>query len=141
MAQFTIVGAGISGIGISSAISSSDSDAEILIYEKSKNAGGVLRDYDISSQHYFNSCQLLDADRFWQKCFASGLFYSFKHKSGSYTDIFGDISVCTNFSGPVYDGSIEPEYMVDPASIGSLVSDSIKVYPEHISKSLGNPKK
>ena len=128
MKDIIIVGGGYTGIAIKGYFKSKD----IKIYEASNKIGGILKDFQISNNFFFQSCQYFNSNSFSaNKLELTGDFYKFDHNYGSYTDIFGEKIICKNFAGPVYPGSIN----IKPIKTKNFKSlkDRINIYPTEIS--------
>ena len=131
MKNIIIVGGGYTGIAIKGYLKNKD----IQIYEASNKVGGILKDYQISKNFFFSSCQYFNSDSFYSNNLElTDDFYEFDHNYGSYTDIFGEDVICKEFAGPVYSGSLD----INPIMVNNFKSlkDRINIYPLEISSYL-----
>ena len=127
MSDVLIVGGGFTGIVTSTFIK----DKKVTLYEASKNLGGILRDYIIGDSVFFSSCQYFEEDSFWSKELKlTKDFYKFEHLYGSYTDIFGKVSLSKTFAGPVYSGKLDITIKKNSQFIS--LEDRLKIYPKEI---------
>ena len=131
MSDISIVGGGLTGIVTAMFLK----DEKITIHEASKNLGGILRDYKNNDHTFFSSCQYFEEGSPWLKKFKlTKDIYKFEHLYGSYTDIFGKVTLSTVFAGPVY-SSIADINLKKNYHFKSL-QDRLEIYPKEISSPL-----
>lgn len=133
MNDITIVGGGFTGIATALNIN----NKRIKLYEASNQLGGILRDHTNLNDIFFSSCQYLDANSLLlNKLQLTEDFYKFEHRYGSYTDIFGKITISKNFAGPVYTGFLDSN-LIKNTKFTNL-KERLMSYPTQISNPLLN---
>jgi hypothetical protein len=103
--KVTIVGGGITGC--IAALHSARMGHEVTLFEKSKDLGGVLLDFKIDDELYFNGCQYLESGSVEQ---IGNLdeFYSFPHEYGSITSLGNSqLRILDDCAQPSLDGNIK----------------------------------
>ena len=129
MDNIAVVGGGFTGIVAAKALDARN----VTIFEAAKGLGGILRDISCGEGQYLSGCQYLSSDGSWTKYFKeyeADLLYEFNHTYGSYTDIFGEISVSDKVAMPVFDGFVDVD-SADLAGVKSL-KDRLYLYPPQI---------
>jgi hypothetical protein len=131
MNEAAIVGGGLTGVVAAAYLET----FRVSLYEASKKLGGVLRDESAYSDNYFGGCHYFDGCSAWiDELKLTDDFYNFTHTYGSYTDLFGQLTVSTEFPGPVFHGRITVTAS-DHASFSSL-KDRLRAYPKAIADPL-----
>ena len=132
--QIYIIGGGITGLATSNLIQNSN----VTLLEASKTIGGVLRDLQYQENCFFSGCQYINQSLFLFEDYGlKNEFYEFNHLYASYTDLFGEKTTATDFSGPVFGGrSLDIE---TKKSLGIFsISDRCDLYPREIGIKLKN---
>ena len=138
MKKVVIIGGGITSCVV--ALFLNDAGHEVEIYEKQKNLGGILKDFEKNNQIFFNSCKYLNVDNIWfnkiKKIFGSDLKI-FNQKYGTHL-INQKIDIYSNkFAIPVFDNidhlELLKKYKNSDKNIIS-VEDRIKLYPKNVEK-------
>lgn len=131
MSDITIVGGGFTGVATALNLN----NKKIKLYEASKRLGGVLRDKTNFKDIFYSSCQYFDANSSLLKNLKlTDDFYKFEHSYGSYTDLFGKISISKNFAGPVYNDVLEKN-LIKNTKFTNL-KERLMSYPTQISNPL-----
>jgi len=132
--KVAIIGGGVTGIAASAFFKDSDT----VIFEASSQLGGILKDTESCDFNFFSGCQYFDPNAVWfDKLAKKKDFYTFEHLYGSYTDIFGEVTISTNFAGPVCSHS---DIVVNPEqrNLAQSLLDRLNLYPSAVSKGLEN---
>lgn len=103
MKKIIVIGGGISGCIASYYLSSKGHNVEI--YEKSKNIGGIMRDYQFDDDIFFSGPHYLHSDSFWTKDLlktntTKNLLKKINYSFGSYTDLFNETVFSRDFAHP-----------------------------------------
>ena len=131
MNKVSIVGGGLTGVVAAAYLD----NCRVSLYEATKKLGGVLRDQSVYSDNYFGGCHYFDGCSAWtDQLKLTDDFYSFNHTYGSYTDLFGQQTVSTEFPGPVFHGKVSVT-ISDHASFSSM-EDRLSAYPKAIADPL-----
>lgn len=129
MDGIAVVGGGFTGIVAAKALKAEN----VKIFEAASGLGGVLTDISCNEGEYFSGCQYLSTDGSWEKYFdtaAGAGLYEFEHAYGSYTDIFGEVSISEKVAMPIFDGLVDIG-STRLAGVQSL-KDRLALYPAQI---------
>jgi hypothetical protein len=132
--MLTIVGGGSTGLFTLSAMLKEGSECKV--YEATDGIGGILRDVRWQNSHYFSGCQYLSPNNGWFNSLPNQDLLSFNQSYASFTDLFGPESISKEFSGPVYDGSLQP--LDTNINFQNSIYDKICGYPSPVKEGLLN---
>ena len=131
-----IVGAG--SVGISAKYILNNHQLVSTLYEAKTTIGGILRDITVEENNFFAGCQYFSNKGIFSELLPKTGLKSFNYSFGSYTDIFGEISVSTEFVGPTLRKKID---LITPRNVNFLdisIEEKLKEYPAFIKFGLQN---
>lgn len=137
MKKIIIIGGGISGCITAYYLSSKGHDVEI--YEKSKNIGGIMRDYQFDNDIYFSGPHYLHSDSFWTKDLLKNettkkLLKKINYSFASYTDLFDETVFSRDFAHPTIKKKFKE--IKKRKIFSETLFDRFKFYQNTISKEL-----
>lgn len=132
--MFTIVGGGSVGLGTLSLLL--EQGSECKLYEATDRIGGILRDIKSQDAYYFSGCQYLTKSSLWFNSLSRKDLLEFNQSFASFTDLFGPKSISREFSGPVYDGILQPLDM--KINLQNSIHDKIMGYQPSVREGLLN---
>lgn len=137
MKKIIIIGGGISGCIAAYYLSSKGHNVEI--YEKSKNIGGIMRDYQFGNDIFFSGPHYLHSDSFWTKDLLKNkttkkLLKKINYSFGSYTDLFDETVFSRDFAHPTIKTKFKG--IKKRKNVSKTLFDRFKFYQNTISKEL-----
>jgi len=134
--KIAVIGAGSVGISVKYFLNSKQIDS--TLYEATNNIGGILRDITVEGMNFFAGCQYFTNKEIAYKFMPKTGLKNFVYAYGSYTDIFDEISVSTEFVGPTMKKQIELNTPKDVNSLDISIEEKLKEYPPFIGFALQN---
>jgi hypothetical protein len=134
--KIAVIGAGSVGISVKYFLDKKQIDS--TLYEATNNIGGILRDITFEGMNYFAGCQYFTNKEIAYELMPKAGLRNFVYTYGSYTDIFDEISVSTEFAGPTMKKQIELNTPRDVNSLDISIAEKLKEYPPFIGFSLQN---
>lgn len=134
--KIAVIGAGSVGISVKYFLDKKQIDS--TLYEATNNIGGILRDITFEGMNYFAGCQYFTNKEIAYEFMPKAGLRNFVYTYGSYTDIFDEISVSTEFAGPTMKKQIELNTPRDVNSLDISIAEKLKEYPPFIGFSLQN---
>jgi hypothetical protein len=134
--KIAVIGAGSVGISVKYFLNRKQIDS--TLYEATNNIGGILRDITVEGMNFFAGCQYFSNKEIAYEFMPKTGLKSFVYAYGSYTDIFDEISVSTEFVGPTMKKQIELNTPRDVNSLDISVEEKLKEYPPFIGFALQN---
>lgn len=134
--KIAIVGAG--SVGICAKYILNRKQIESTLYEATNTIGGLLRDISFEGKDYFAGCQYFPNNQISYEILPKDGLQSFFYSYGSYTDIFDEISVSSEFVGPTINKHVN---LKDPRNVDFLdisIEEKLKEYPSSIRFGLQN---
>lgn len=137
MKKIIVIGGGISGCIASYYLSSKGHNVEI--YEKSKNIGGIMRDYQFDDDIFFSGPHYLHSDSFWTKDLlktntTKNLLKKINYSFGSYTDLFNETVFSRDFAHPTIKKKFKE--IKKRKNISKTLIDRFRFYQNTISNEL-----
>ena len=121
--KIAIVGAG--SVGISAKYILNRKQIDSTLYEATNDIGGLLRDITFEGRNFFAGCQYYTNKEISYELMPKVGLKSFAYTYGSYTDIFDEISVSTEFVGPTIKKQIKLTTPRDVSLLMIRVIDSM----------------
>lgn len=134
--KIAIIGAGSVGISVKYFLNKKQIDS--MLYEATNNIGGILRDISFEGMNYFAGCQYFTNKEIAYEFMPKAGLRNFAYTYGSYTDIFDEISVSTEFAGPTIKKQIELNTPKDVRSLDISIEEKLREYPPFIEFALQN---
>ena len=134
--KIAVIGAGSVGISVKYFLNRKQIDS--TLYEATNNIGGILRDITVEGMNFFAGCQYFTNKEIAYKFMPKTGLKNFVYAYGSYTDIFDEISVSTEFVGPTIKKQIELNTPRDVNSLDISIEEKLKEYPPFIGFALQN---
>jgi hypothetical protein len=134
--KIAIVGAG--SVGISAKYILNRKQIDSSLYEATNVIGGLLRDITFEGRNFFAGCHLYTDKEISYELLPKIGLKTFAYTYGSYTDIFDEISVSTEFEGPTIKKQIKLNTPRDISSLDISIEEKLKEYPAFIRFALQN---
>jgi len=134
--KIAIVGAG--SVGISAKYILNRKQIDSSLYEATNDIGGLLRDITFEGRNFFAGCQYYTNKEISYELMPKVGLKSFAYTYGSYTDIFDEISVSTEFVGPTIKKQIKLTTPRDVSLLDISIEEKLKEYPAFIRFALQN---
>ena len=134
--KIAVIGAG--SVGISTKYILNRKHVDSTLYEATNTIGGILRDITFNGANFFAGCQYFTNKEISYELMPKIGLESFVYTYGSYTDIFDEISVSTEFVGPTIKKQIK---LNTPRNVNSLdisIEEKLQEYPAFIRFALQN---
>lgn len=134
--KIAVIGAG--SVGISTKYILNRKHIDSTLYEATNTIGGILRDITFDGRNFFAGCQYFTNKEISYELMPKIGLESFVYTYGSYTDIFDEISVSTEFVGPTIKKQIK---LNSPKNVNSLdisIEEKLQEYPAFIRFALQN---